>query len=257
MPELVAKIQKISTVDAIANYLKKQIETGILKPGDQLPSERLLQGQLDVSRFALREALAKLSALGIIHIAHGKGAFIATEVNRESLQDVFIPLFANLDINHLVDFFEARVLIESEAVVLCALRRSDEDVQDLQKIIDQSREVIDDPTQYAELDYLFHNKISQMSRNIFINKMLECLNDFIKEYLVILAKDKNTRQQSLANHIEILESIKIKDAENAGHIIREHLTNTFKKISSLDANIKGSIFAEDFNTVFSLTKNQS
>jgi len=42
-----------------------------------------------------------------------------------------------------------------------------------------------------------------MSRNIFINKMLECLNDFIKEYLVLLTKDKNTRQQSLANHIEI------------------------------------------------------
>ena len=96
-----------------------------------------------------------------------------------------------------------------------------------------------------------------MSRNIFINKMLECLNDFIKEYLVILAKDKNTRQQSLANHIEILESIKIKDAENAGHIIREHLTNTFKKISNLDTKAKGSIFAEGFNTVFSLTKNQS
>lgn len=257
MPEIVAKIEKISTVDAIANYIKKQIETGILKPGDQLPSERLLQAQLDVSRFALREALAKLSALGIIYITHGKGAFISAEVNRESLQNVFIPLFANLDINHLVDFFEARVLIESEAVVLCALRRSDDDVHDLQQIIDQSREAIDDPTQYAELDYLFHSKISQMSRNIFINKMLECLNDFIKEYLVILAKDKNSRQRSLSSHINIFECIKNKDAENAGRIIREHLSNTFKKISNLDANTKGSIFAEDFNKVFSLTKNKS
>ncbi len=257
MPESVTKIEKISTVDAIVNYIKKQIESGIFKPGDQLPSERILQGQLNVSRFALREALAKLSALGIIHIAHGKGAFIATEVNRESLQDVFIPLFAHKDINHLVDFFEARMLIESEAVVLCALRRSDEDIDDLQRIIEQRTQAIDDPAKYAELDYLFHSKISQMSRNIFINKMLECLNDFIKRYLIILARDKNTRRQSLANHIKIFESIKSKDAENAGRIIREHLTKTFNKISSLDTKTAGKIFTEDFNKVFNMMENES
>jgi len=126
---------------------------------------------LEVSRFALREALAKLSALGIIHVAHGKGAFISKEVNSVSLGDVFIPLFANRNINHLVDFFEARVLIESEAVVLCALRRNDEDMRKLQGIIDQSMASIDDSAKYAELDYQFHNKISQISRNIFINKI--------------------------------------------------------------------------------------
>ena len=257
MQEFVAKIEKISTVDAIVNYIKSQIEDGTLKPGDQLPSERLLQSQLDVSRFALREALAKLSALGILHIAHGKGAFIATEVNRVSLGNVFIPLFANRDVNHLVDFFEARVLIESEAVVLCALRRSPEDVSDLQRIIDQSKEAIGDPARYAELDYLFHNKISQMSRNLFINKMLECLNDFIKRYLVILAKDRHARRQSLANHIKIFESIKNKDAENAGRIIRDHLTNTFKRISNLDAQAQGQTFAEEIEKVFSQTENAS
>lgn len=248
----VAKIEKISTVDAIVNYLKKQIETGAVKPGDRLPSERILQKQLDVSRFALREALAKLSALGIIRIAHGKGAFVATDVDRDALGDVFIPLLASHNLKHLVDFFEARVLIESEAAVLCALRRSDEDLAGLQGIIDQSRALLDDPVRYAEQDYLFHNKISQVSGNTFINKMLECINDFVKAYLIALAKSRAARERSLANHLKIFQSIKDRDAEKAGKIIRAHLNYTFEQITGLDPEDKGKIIEEDLNKMVHL-----
>ena len=128
MENKLEKIKKISTVDATAEYLKKQIEEGRLKPGQQLPSERTLQEELGVSRFTLREALARLSALGIIEIAHGKGAFIAKEMSPSSLEDVFLPLFANQSIKSIIDFFEARMLIESEAARLCAKRRKKEDL---------------------------------------------------------------------------------------------------------------------------------
>ncbi len=253
----VAKIERVSTVDAIVNYIKKQIETGAVKPGDRLPSERILQKQLDVSRFALREALAKLSALGILRIAHGKGAFVATDVDRDALGDVFIPLIANHNLKHLVDFFEARVLIESEAAVLCALRRSDEDVADLQRIIDQSRDLLDDPAQYAEQDYLFHNKISQISGNVFINKMLDCINDFVKAYLIALAKNRAARERSLANHLKIFESIRERDAEKAGKIIREHLNHTFTQITGLDPEDKGKIIEEDLNKIVHPARHES
>ena len=240
-----SKIERISTVDAIVNYIKKQIETGAVKPGDRLPSERVLQKQLHVSRFALREALAKLSALGIIRISHGRGAFVATEVDSDALGHVFSPLFANHNLKHLVDFFEARVLIEGEAAGLCALRRSDEDVAGLRRILERSRDLMDDPVRYAEQDYLFHNKISEMSGNAFIHKMLECINDFVKAYLLALAKDRAARERSLANHEKIFESIKGGDAENAGKIIREHLNYTFTEITGLDPQDRGTIRSHD------------
>jgi len=246
MEKTTPKIERISTVDAIVNYVKRQIEDGTLKPGAQLPSERVLQRQLDVSRFALREALAKLSALGIIRIAHGKGAFVATEVNRVSLGDVFIPLFANHNIKHFIDFFEARVLIESEAAVLCALRRSEEDVADLGRIIKESKAVIDNPSRYAEQDYLFHNKISKVSGNIFINKMLECINDFVKEYLVALALNPAARKRSYENHLKVFESIRQKDAGGAGRAIRDHLNDTFQKVTGIDPEDRQLLKDESF-----------
>jgi len=246
------KINRISTVDATANFLKKQIEEGALEPGEQLPSERTLQEILGVSRFTLREALARLSALGIIEIAHGKGAFIAKEMSPSSLEDVFLPLFAKQSINNLIDFFEARMLIESEAVRLCARRRKKADLKGLQEIIENSKDAIDDPVRFGELDFLFHKEISKIAGNVFIDKMMGCLNEHIKMYLLLLANKPENRKRSLINHQNILEMIEKKDAKNAGKVTREHLNRTYKLITSYDAKGDEVITKEDLSKIFYL-----
>ena len=227
------KIKKVSAVDAIENYLKAQIEQGALKPGEQLPSERSLQEILGVSRFTLREALARLSALGIISIAHGKGAFVAEEMSPASLEDVFLPLFASRRDKNVSDFFEARMIVESEVVRLCAKRRKAKDLKRLNEIIAQSEAAIDDPVRYAELDFLFHREISRIAGNVFLDKMMGCLNDHIKKYLLFLAKRPQNRKQSHVNHKHILKMIANKDVENAGKITYRHLKRTFRTISNL------------------------
>jgi len=131
-------LQKISTVDATVNFIKKQIEEGSLRPGEQLPSERNMQKLLNVSRFTLREALAKLSALGIVEITHGKGSFVTEEMKMASLGDVFLPLFMGTSATKTIDFFEARMIIESETVKLCAERRTKNDLKNLKDILDKS-----------------------------------------------------------------------------------------------------------------------
>jgi len=244
------KIKKISTVDATAEYLKKQIENGRLKPGEQLPSERTLQEELGVSRFTLREALARLSALGIIEIAHGKGAFISREMSPSSLGDVFLPLFANQDTKSVIDFFEARMLIESEAARLCAKRRKKEDLDKLNDIIVQSRAAIDDPGRFGELDFLFHKEIARIAGNVFIEKMMGCLNEYIKKYLLLLANKGENRKRSFENHRHIFELIEKKDIDNAGKITHKHLSRTFKMVTSFN-NKKAVVSPEDLLKVFS------
>lgn len=227
------KIKKVSAVDAIERYLKTQIEEGALKPGDQLPSERALQEILGVSRFTLREALARLSALGIISIAHGKGAFVAEEMSPSSLEDVFLPLFASRRDKDVSDFFEARMIVESEVVRLCARRRKAKDLKRLNDIIEKSEAAIDNPARFGELDFLFHKEIYRIARNVFIDKMMGCLNDHIRKYLLFLAKQPQNRKRSLVNHKHILKTIEKKDVENAGKVTYQHLKRTFMEFASL------------------------
>ena len=207
----------------MVNHLKKQIEDGLFKPGEKLPSERLLQQELSVSRFTLREALARLSALGIIKTIHGKGTIVAREVSGATLADAFIPLFANRCVKDVIDFFEARLLIEGEAASLSARRRSDEDLKRFQSILADSREAIDDPNRYGELDFLFHMQIAQSSGNVFIQSMMGCLNAYTRRYTRVIAHAEASRKASFVAHEEIYDCILNWDAAQAGVVTRKHL----------------------------------
>jgi len=217
------KLQKITTAEAVVNYLKQEIESGKLKPGDQLPSERVLQGQFGISRFSLREGLARLSALGIIQIIHGKGAFVTSEINKASLSHVLMPMFLNPTSDSLNDLFEARSLIEERVTALAAQRRSDEDIIALQNILEQSEGALNDPSIFGDLDYHFHLQIRQSAGNVFLEKMIAVINDHVKSFLLYRAEDHLSRKNALENHRSILECIKKKDDIKVVTIVKEHM----------------------------------
>lgn len=61
----------------ISDNFLKQIESGELSPGDQLPPERKLSELLGVNRLTLRHALERLETLGALRRQHGVGNYIA------------------------------------------------------------------------------------------------------------------------------------------------------------------------------------
>jgi GntR family transcriptional regulator len=61
----------------IEEWLRDQIASGSLKPGDLIPSEKALCEQLGISRITIRQALADLTAEGLLERSRGKGTHIA------------------------------------------------------------------------------------------------------------------------------------------------------------------------------------
>lgn len=62
----------------IRTHLLEMIESGQLKTGDRVPSERELTEQFGVSRMTARQALKELEALGYLSRQQGKGTFVTT-----------------------------------------------------------------------------------------------------------------------------------------------------------------------------------
>jgi GntR family transcriptional regulator len=62
----------IQIQDSILNW----IETGDLKPGDLVPSERELSEQFDVSRMTVRHAISTLVSHGIVRRVQGLGTYV-------------------------------------------------------------------------------------------------------------------------------------------------------------------------------------
>ncbi|HYN88690.1 MAG TPA: GntR family transcriptional regulator [Ardenticatenaceae bacterium] len=74
---VVDKSSPIPLYYQIAEWIRELIKSGRLKPGDQLPSERELVDQSEVSRMTVRQALAYLIREGLLVARPGIGTFVA------------------------------------------------------------------------------------------------------------------------------------------------------------------------------------
>lgn len=73
----------------VLHYIQQMIQDGELRPGDQLPTERDLARRLKMSRGSARIGIGYLSAIGIVEMRSGVGAFLsdgATQRRSPSLQ---------------------------------------------------------------------------------------------------------------------------------------------------------------------------
>jgi GntR family transcriptional regulator len=61
----------------LAELIRERIQSGELKSGDQLPSERDLSEQVAISRMTARQAAAYLVREGTLVVRHGVGTFVA------------------------------------------------------------------------------------------------------------------------------------------------------------------------------------
>jgi GntR family transcriptional regulator, transcriptional repressor for pyruvate dehydrogenase complex len=64
-------VRRTSVADAVYEQLLDGVLTGELSAGEALPGERALTETLGVNRQAVREALQRLSAAGLVEIRHG------------------------------------------------------------------------------------------------------------------------------------------------------------------------------------------
>jgi GntR family transcriptional regulator len=71
----------------IRDILHQQIKDQILVPGDALPTEEELQQWFGVSRSVVRQALASLADLGLIHRLRGRGSVVAAPPTLHRLVD--------------------------------------------------------------------------------------------------------------------------------------------------------------------------
>lgn len=104
----------------LLTLIKRQIQAGILKPGDLVPSESQLCSHYNVSRSTVRQALNQLVEENLIVRRRGKGSFIANQKLQRSL-------------NHLYSFSEDMLtmgLVPSSKVLEKAMIEGPEEVVD-------------------------------------------------------------------------------------------------------------------------------
>lgn len=80
----------------LRHIIVRAVESGVLGAGDPLPGEMPLCERFDISRTAVRQALAQLEHEGVIERIKGKGTFVARPKQAEHLGDTLVGLFEDV-----------------------------------------------------------------------------------------------------------------------------------------------------------------
>ena len=72
----------------VAEALAAEITAGRLKTGDQVPSERVIAGEMGISRMTARQALRHLAERGVVQPRAGQGTFVGVPLIQQELKSL-------------------------------------------------------------------------------------------------------------------------------------------------------------------------
>ena len=213
-----------AATDRIRTTILERIRSGQWPPGTPLPSERELMEEFRVSRIPLREAIAGLRALGVLHTRPGSG----TRVRRVDAGTVaqLLPLLVTLEGERTFhQVFDLRLAVESQTAALAARQHRDTDAKALRGYVEKFKSDLDAPLDDAvETDLDFHVAIARATQNPLFEILMRTLAELVKHVQVQSCKDDPVRRRRAFDaHQAIVEAILARDADRARAEMEAHL----------------------------------
>ncbi|MDR5755375.1 FadR/GntR family transcriptional regulator [Caballeronia sp. LZ035] len=223
-----------SLTDKVVSTLFEDIERGVLRPGDKIPTEVALMKQLSVSRSVVREAVSRLQAANVVETRHGIGTFIRAPEERESMRLKDADLSSLLDIMAIIEF---RIDLEGAAAALAAGRRTESHLKQISAALGQFEvQLASGSTDVLQHDVEFHLQIARASGNRYFHDVLSQMGRGVsprtrlgKEEIAELDQIEHLRHV-LAEHKAIYQAIVRQDAEDARAAMRLHLSNSRERL---------------------------
>jgi GntR family transcriptional regulator, transcriptional repressor for pyruvate dehydrogenase complex len=229
---LFGPVHPTSLKEQVASELKRLIDEGMLKRGEQLPSERELAEKLHVSRGTVREGIRFLHALGYLDVRHGLGTFVhAASGDAERLQAAWRD-WTLRHANRIHDLLELRKGIESFAAELASVRQLSEPLARMGEAVSQMCEAAQeaDVAALVEADVAFHDALCEGSANAALAELVKALGWQLLPERAALFAIPGRPEQSVREHRAILEAVRVGDVQLARLRVLTHLESVQSEI---------------------------
>lgn len=213
----------------VVHQLMELIDRKQLIPGEKLPCEEELSKAFGVSRSIIRESLKGLELLDIIKTESGVGTFIKKDALKSIGQFELTKMIR--DRKNSIDLMEIRCVIEKEAAFYAAKRRTQKQVKELEKIINQTKTLLLDRKYDFKIGLAFHMKIAELSDNGILEKMLNNISDELaaqRKELLFKHFKIDELMYELKEHIQIYNYIKDGNPYKARESMNTHLSRALK-----------------------------
>jgi len=204
--------------------LRRRIVMLQLQPGADL-DEANLGNELGISRTPLREALVRLASEGLVTVHPNRGARVAS-----------------LELTQLQEHLEAFDLVQRAATKLAALRRTDEDLEIIEKHVEAFEQATrdEDTERMVESNWELHQAIGAACGNRVIQKFYSSqLTESLRvarlamsyeAYGSVEAHDRHV-SEILREHRELLDALERRDAQTAERLAGSHSNLARKRVT--------------------------
>lgn len=189
----------------------------------RLPPERELARRLGIPRGRLRQALNHLQRRGAIFRRHGQGTFVVPPPHPDRARHRLLA--GKVSLGELMD---VRLQIEPRLAELAALRAGAEDLEQLEALMRNTREM-QTPRTYDLADEVFHYRIAELAGNALFLEIYDMIGALRREAGWQERREETHIPAVIAvlsdQHQRIFEAIARHDAQDAGAELRQHLAH--------------------------------
>ena len=196
--------------------LRDAILAGRYMAGQSLRQEEIAQS-IGTSRVPVREALKRLEVEGLVVLRPRRGYVVAS-----------------LDPEDIEDIFDIRMMLEERAGYLATLRRTDEDVAEIERLLKamdgMAIESAADVDIFAERNRAFHARLFEASGRPQLCRMMAVLRNNVERYVRVSALVAKSLERVQGEHHRIVDAFRKGDAEKVGRLCREHIQRTSERL---------------------------
>jgi DNA-binding FadR family transcriptional regulator len=209
--------------ERVTRFLIKHIQDNDLKPGDRVPSEVQVSGDLGISRGVVRQAYHSLRTAGILEIAMGRSPRVG-EVTHAGFTPILVHALSTEQVS-VEDVLELRFAVEVHAAELAAMHRDEGQIEALRKTVDGMRKTMNDHDRFARVDVRFHQLIGKATGNTLFEIFSRTLHTSLESSIRTGLRSRSNMAQIeniVDTHEAIVEAIADQQPARARNLMARH-----------------------------------
>lgn len=230
------KLSTVSLTDLFTEELKRMILTGELRAGEQLPPERQMASEMNVSLAVVHAGITRLTALGFLRVAPRKGIFVADYLRTGDLNTMMA----------IVDF-SGRALDSDAFDLLTGFRRSfevlvtkkacehrtEEDLAALAEIVRRAGDKAE-AANAPEIGFTFHHALALASGNPYYPMVMQSFRPVYVFFYKTACAHSYTQRQFAEQLASILDAVRRQDPQAAEEIILRIIDNWVREFEKTE-----------------------
>ena len=208
---------KLTLTETAYKYIFDGILNGKYRAGQSISPDNIVKS-LNMSKTPVREALVQLEVEGLV------------ARNGRFYNIIF------LEENEVLELYEIRGILESEATYLATKKLTPEVISELKTTLEMFKRVNQDsdpdPIKLADLNGKFHSIIAKASGNRYISEYTIQIRLKLKVIRTALFSSNERRLSEIKEHEDVLKAMESGNAEVARDRMKSHVAEVIEYLKS-------------------------